>query len=212
MLVVAHVENLSDVRIAVTSGVDGLAHIWREGGDAPEVARLVADRHVFVIPTLAVPDGSVPGTGGALAADPRLKPFLSAELIRHMDGSDRSASAPIFKNIDPFIAAVRSLMRAATTLLAGTDPPNATVVHGVSLHRELELLVECGLSPAQALAAATKSTADVFQLNDRGRIVPGRRADLVLVRGDPTRDITATRDILRVWRLGVKFERATTAR
>ena len=103
-------------------------------------------------------------------------------------------------------------MRAGTTLLAGTDPPNATAVHGVSLHRKLELLVACGLSPAQALAAATKSTADVFHLNDRGRIVPGRRADLVLVRGDPTRDITATRDILRVWRLGVEFDRATTAR
>jgi imidazolonepropionase-like amidohydrolase len=181
MLVVAHIESLSDVRIAVTSGVDGLVHIWREGGDAPEVARLIADRHVFVVPTLAVPDGFVPGTGKALAADPRLKPFLSTELIRHMDGSDRSASAPIFKNIDPFIVALRSLMRVGTTLLAGTDPPNATVVHGVSLHRELELLVECGLSPAQALAAATKSTADIFHLNDRGRIVPGSRADLLLV-------------------------------
>ena len=72
LLVVAHIENLNDVRIAVTSGVDGLAHIWREGGDAPEVARLVVDHHVFVVPTLVVPDGFVPGTGAALAADPRL--------------------------------------------------------------------------------------------------------------------------------------------
>jgi imidazolonepropionase-like amidohydrolase len=49
-------------------------------------------------------------------------------------------------------------------------------------------------------------------LNDRGRIVPGRRADLLLVRGDPTRDITATRDIVHVWRSGVEFDRTTTPR
>ena len=212
LLVVAHVENLNDVRIAVTSGVDGLAHVWREGGEAPEVARLVADHHVFVVPTLAVPDGFVPGRGAALAADRRLKPFLSGELIRHMDGSERSPSAPVSRNIDSIVAGVRSLTRSGATLLAGTDPPNGTVVHGASLHRELELLVESGLTPVQALTAATKSTADIFHLNDRGRIVPGRRADLLLVRGDPTRDITATRDIIHVWRTGVEFERATIAR
>jgi imidazolonepropionase-like amidohydrolase len=212
LLVVAHIENLNDVRIAVTSGVDGLVHIWREGGDAPDVARLVVDHHVFVVPTLAVPDGFVPGTGAALAADPRLKPFLSAELIRHMDGSERSPSAPVFRNADPQIAAARSLVKAGAVLLAGTDPPNATVVHGASLHRELELLVQSGLTPTQALTAATESTADAFRLNDRGRIVPGRRADLVLVRGDPTRDITATRDFVHVWRSGVEFDRTTTAR
>ncbi len=208
LLVVAHIENLNDVRIAVTSGVDGLAHIWREGGDAPDVARLVVDHHVFVVPTLAVPDGFVPGTGAALAADLRLKPFLSVEQIRHMDGSDRSSSAPVFRNINAQIGAVRSLVKTGALLLAGTDPPNATVVHGATMHRELELLVQSGLTPVQALTAATKSTADTFHLKDRGRIAPGRRADLFLVRGDPTRDITATRDILRVWRSGVEVERA----
>lgn len=71
----------------------------------------------------------------------------------------------------------------------------------------LELLVMSGLAPTQALTAATKSTAEIFRLIDRGKIVPGRRADLLLVRGDPTRDITATRDILRGWRSGVEFQR-----
>ena len=103
-------------------------------------------------------------------------------------------------------------MKAGAVLLAGTDPPNATVVHGASLHRELELPVQSGLTPTQALTAATESTADVFRLNDRGRIVPGRRADLLLVRGDPTRDIAATRDIVHVWRSGVEFDRTTTPR
>jgi imidazolonepropionase-like amidohydrolase len=206
LLVVAHIESSDDVRIAVNSGIDGLAHIWR-GRDEPDLAKLVADHHVFVIPTLAVPDGFIPGNGAALASDLRLKPFLSPEAKRHLDGLDRTASTPVFRNIDPMIAAVGGLARAGATLLAGTDPPNGTVVHGASLHRELELLVISGLTPTQALTAATKSTAEIFRLIDRGKIVPGRRADLLLVRGDPTRDITATRDILRVWRAGVEFRR-----
>jgi imidazolonepropionase-like amidohydrolase len=78
---------------------------------------------------------------------------------------------------------------------------------GNTLHRELELPVKSGLTPAQALTAATKSTADIFHLSDRGRIEPGRRADLFLVRGDPTKDITGTRDILHIWRSGVEFRR-----
>ena len=100
---------------------------------------------------------------------------------------------------------VRSLVQAGATLLAGTDAsPGATpAAHGISIHREMELLTEAGLSPLQVLRAATAKTADVFSLPDRGRIVVGRRADLVMVRGNPVDDITATRDIVRVWRAGV---------
>ena len=149
LLVVAHIESPDDVRIAVNSGVDGLAHIWR-GGDEPDLAKLVADHHVFVIPTLAVPEGFIPGNGAALASDPRLKPFLSPEAKRHLDGLDRTASTPVLPNIDPMIAAVGRLARSGVTLLAGTDPPNGTVVHGASLHRELELLVMSGRADASA--------------------------------------------------------------
>jgi imidazolonepropionase-like amidohydrolase len=204
MLVIAHVESLDDVRIAVEGGVDGLAHIWREGGAAPEVATLVARRNVFVIPTLATPDGLVAGSGTALAADPRLRAFLTDAVTARLTGPVRG---PALENIDPMLAAVRSLHAAGARLLVGSDVPNTITVHGISLHRELELLVKAGLSPEQALTAATASVATIFRLPDRGRIAPGCRADLVLVRGDPTSDIMATRDILRVWRLGVEFDR-----
>jgi adenine deaminase len=80
-------------------------------------------------------------------------------------------------------------------------------VFGASLHRELELLVRCGISPAQALAAATAEPARVFGLADRGRVAAGQRADLVLVSGDPLTDITATRAIERIWRGGIACDR-----
>ena len=67
---------------------------------------------------------------------------------------------------------------------------------------ELELLVEAGLTPIEALRAATSKTASVFALGDRGRIAEGLRADLLLVDGAPDRDITATRKIVRIWKTG----------
>lgn len=204
MLVVAHIESTDDVRIAVGSGVDGLVHIWRQGGAAPAVAELVAQRKVFVIPTVATPDGFVKGSGVPLATDPRLRPFLSDSITKRLASR---AQGPVLENIEPFLAAVSSLHAAGARILAGSDVPNAITVHGVSLHRELELLVRAGLSPTEALMSATASVAVAFRLLDRGRIAPGCRADLLLVRGDPTNDITTTRDILRVWRAGIEFDR-----
>ena len=102
---------------------------------------------------------------------------------------------------------VGRLVDAGVTILAGTDAPNPGTVFGASLHRELELLRRCGITPAQALNAATAAPARVFNLADRGHTAPGRRADLMLVAGDPLTDITATRAIERIWRAGVLCDR-----
>lgn len=100
-----------------------------------------------------------------------------------------------------------ALRDAGAPLLAGTDATPFAPLHGESLHRELVLLTEAGLTNEQALAAATSVPARHFGLSDRGRIAPGLRADLVLVDGDPTRDITATLAIADVWRRGVRQSR-----
>jgi imidazolonepropionase-like amidohydrolase len=97
----------------------------------------------------------------------------------------------------------RRCVVAGVPIVLGTDANQApgvpaNVPYGESAHRELELLVEAGLTPAEALHAATGAAADRFGLPDRGRIAPGLRADLLLVDGDPTTDITATRAILAV--------------
>src|SRR5262249_60162703 len=83
---------------------------------------------------------------------------------------------------------VKALKAAGVRILAGTDCGNPGTAHGASIHRELALLVAAGLTPAEALAAATAVAAGAFALADRGRIAPGLRADLVLVDGDPTVD------------------------
>jgi imidazolonepropionase-like amidohydrolase len=102
---------------------------------------------------------------------------------------------------------VRPLADAGVTLLAGTDVGTPGTAHGASLHHELKLLVDAGLRPVEALHAATAAPARHFSLTDRGHIAPGQSADLLLVDGDPTTDITATRNIVGVWRRGAAVPR-----
>jgi len=74
------------------------------------------------------------------------------------------------------------------------------------MHEELELLVEAGLEPLQALRSATRLPADVWGLHDRRRVEPGMIADLLLVQGNPLEDISVTRQIRKVWVGGHAFE------
>jgi imidazolonepropionase-like amidohydrolase len=211
MLAVAHIESLEDVDIALSARIDGLMHVWREGGPNPGIARRLADGGVFVVPTLDVFDGGLSEGRMSLLADSRFQPVISDGLREQLT----RFAAPAGVNPDLLrttlaseVAAVKNLREMGVRLLAGSDAdtPNPTA-HGISLHRELELFAAAGLNAAEILSAATAKTADAFRLADRGRIMAGRRADLVLVRGDPTSDVLVTRDILRVWKAGVPVDR-----
>ena len=103
--------------------------------------------------------------------------------------------------------AARELEAQHTPVLAGTDAPNPGTAHGVSLHGELQLLVDSGFTPTQALASATSVPAAAFHLDDRGQIAPGKRADLLLVEGNPTAQISDINNVVAVWKLGVKADR-----
>ncbi len=207
--VVAHIETPDDARTVVAAGADGLAHIWRTSGAEPDLSNLLAERAMFVTATLSVPDGFVAGSARALIAeDPAVAPYLDGEMIENLTASNDSQN---LKNLDQFLDAVRGLHDAGVMLVAGTDASVFEVMHGISLHRELELLVQAGLSPIEALSAATANAADAFALADRGRIKVGLLADLVLIDGDPIQDISDSRHIARVWRNGVEFDRSLPA-
>lgn len=210
LVVVAHVETPEDARVAVEAGVDGLAHVWRTPGVPDWLPPLLAARNVFVIPTLSVPGVVDHAARVTLAEDPDVKPFLEAEasvaFTRRVE-DPRLGDDPL-RILAYHLASVAALHRAGVTLLAGSDPPTAGVTHGIGLLQELELLVRAGLTPAEALRAATAHAADAFRLDDRGRVRPGMRADLLLVEGDPTVDITALRRIRTIWRGGVELDRS----
>ncbi|KAJ7127577.1 hypothetical protein C8R43DRAFT_1090248 [Mycena crocata] len=103
---------------------------------------------------------------------------------------------------------VTRLYDAGVPILAGTDTsdiPGFALPFGHSLHDELQLLVEAGMSTVDVLRSATVLAARHNLLHDRGAIAPGMRADLLLISGDPIRDISATRNIQRVWIAGREY-------
>jgi imidazolonepropionase-like amidohydrolase len=208
LLVVAHVSSTAGVEEVVSAGVDVVAHVPADAVLGEALVERMAEAGIAVGPTLATIENTLGEPGGAaVVADPRLAQPLGEAWVRRLTsavpGSGGRAMPPYSRAEDN----VRRLADAGVTLLAGTDAPNPGTVFGASLHRELELLVRCGISPARALAAATTGPARVFGLPDRGRVAVGQRADLVLVSGDPLTDITATRAIERIWRAGTAFDR-----
>ncbi|KAJ7611899.1 hypothetical protein DFH06DRAFT_1485057 [Mycena polygramma] len=105
-------------------------------------------------------------------------------------------------------ASVAALYAAGVPILAGTDSndiPTVDVSYGRALHDELELLVGTGMSAVDVLRAATVLAAHHNLWFDRGVVAPGMRADLVLIGGDPIVNISATRDIRRVWIAGREY-------
>jgi imidazolonepropionase-like amidohydrolase len=203
---VVHVGTEADARAAITAGADGIAHLFADAPPTAELVALMRRRKTFAITTLTPIQTSLGTISGlSLVEDhrlaPRLTPIAQNQLKEPMPFRCTGELAHAF-------AAMKQLHDVGVPILAGSDAPAPGGTNGVSLHGELELLVKGGLSPSEALAAATSVPARAFRLTDRGRIVPGLRADLLLVRGDPTRDITATRDIVEVWKAGVAVSAA----
>ncbi|MGH7720425.1 MAG: amidohydrolase family protein, partial [Gemmatimonadaceae bacterium] len=124
-------------------------------------------------------------------------------------GSD-SARAAAAARLHTALANARRLSDAGVLLVAGTDAPYPGDFYGEGLHRELELLVEAGLTPLQAIAAATRNAALLLGQADRwGTIESGKRADLLVVSGDPSRRISDSRNIALVMQQGRVVDRVS---
>jgi imidazolonepropionase-like amidohydrolase len=116
---------------------------------------------------------------------------------------DFKAAVPVMQRF------VASYVRIGGRVVAGTDTPQQFVVPGASLHRELQLYVAGGLTPAAAVKTATADAAELLGIADRaGTVDVGKDADLVLLDADPLTDIAATGRIRLVVRRGlVVYER-----
>ncbi len=201
-LAVVHIARREHAREVIERGADGLVHVWVDEPIDDAFTKLAADKRVFVIPTLTVLEGlSDEPSGKPLLEDPALGGFIAPTVAQELRAGFPQ-SGRLGLSFDVPREAVRKLNAAGVTILAGTDAPNPGTSHGVSVHRELELLVQAGLTPSEALTAATAAPAERFGLTDRGRIAPKLRADLLLVEGDPTADIKYTRRIVGVWKAG----------
>lgn len=110
--------------------------------------------------------------------------------------------------LDPIAAeTMRRIRDAGITIAAGSAAGNIGSFHGPALHRELELMVKAGLSPMEALVAATRGGAAAMGRHDElGTVAAGRFADLVILDADPLSDIASTRSIHRVIKAGLVYD------
>ena len=160
---------------------------------------LLAREEVVVDPTLATFDfirhraGEVSQAFAAVAD--HLPPDLQRNLrVAQMKIPDDATAATYEKSYDKLVEFVGLMHEAGIPIVAGTDE-----MPGFTLQRELELYVQAGLTPGESLQTATWNAAKVAGvLDDRGSIAPGKRADLILVDGDPTADISTIRQVAMV--------------
>ena len=206
-MAIAHVTSFEGGMRAVSARVDGLAHLFFDRQPSTELIASIASCGSFVTPTLVTLSTAFGNSASGLASDERVRSRLSRKWI---DSLSRSMNVYPQGKLKEAFASVMDLHKAGVDILAGSDvseplPILGGLAHGASLHHELQLLVAAGLTPVEALKSATSVPARRFGLIDRGRIVPGARADLLLVKGDPTTSITDTLNIQSIWRRGVMF-------
>jgi imidazolonepropionase-like amidohydrolase len=203
-LAVVHISSLKDARAALEAGADGLAHLFVAPAlsqeEADGLARLAQAKGAFVVPTFSVLESIAGVKPRDLLDDPQVAGLLDREERGALQTGYGPAPRPAILAAPKMVT--NSMRRAGVPVLAGTDAGNAGTQYGASLHHELAALVDAGLTPREALVAATSAPAKAFRLGQRGQIAKGYKADLVLVEGNPLQDIGATRRIVEVWKDG----------
>ncbi|OMF78409.1 MULTISPECIES: amidohydrolase family protein [Paenibacillus] len=207
-IVIAHVLTAHSSQTAIDMGVDGLGHLFLDRPECTsELVKSIADSGAFVIPCLVLNSSILGNPASELANDPRVYSKLSPEWIDMLNSSFHTFPQG---NLENSFKNVMDLHRAGVDILVGTDvapvpvPNLGGLAHGASVHHEMQLLVEAGFTPIEALQSATAKPARCFGLYDRGCITEGALADLILVNGDPTTNISDTLSIKSVWFKGVQ--------
>ncbi|KKY21580.1 hypothetical protein UCRPC4_g03531 [Phaeomoniella chlamydospora] len=206
-LVIAHAAYTTAFHMALDAKADIITHSpLDETLDESTISRMLTENHIAV-PTLVMMEAmSKPISLFTIVKTLFFRPLLVLGVLRVLRANP---SMPTGRNYTAARDSVTAMYKAGVPILVGTDANSepdspAPVRHGESFHRELELLVEAGMSTVDVLRGATVLAARYFGLKDRGTIEVGKRADLVLLSQNPLEDIRASKSILRVWCAGVE--------
>ena len=219
--VVAHIGTLADALKAGNAGVDAFMHmVYKEPLDAAGAARVAAFGKP-VVATMGVFENYALVGRGPRVPTPLEKETADAATLASFDHIPDGAVSPAFRSFfdllhatrDAWRRSIRLLRAEGVTVLAGSDAQSG-VFPGAGLHREFALLVEGGMTPAEVTRAATLDAARFIEKSEDpsfGTVAAGKRADLVLVDGDPTLDVANLARIRVVMKNGVPLERHAVA-
>lgn len=212
--VAAHVYYLEDAKKLVAAGVDMLAHGVRDQFVDPELIAAMKKNGTGYIPTLQLNESFyIYAEGPSWMQTPFFQASLQPELAKQFaDPAWRRKTLNSPKGIEMEKEALainqrnlKLLSDGRVRLGFGTDSgANPLRIPGFAEHRELELMVEAGLTPLDALTVATGGAAELLELTDRGKLKPGMRADLLVVEGNPAQSIRDLHQIDSVWQRGRK--------
>ncbi|MBT9331961.1 amidohydrolase family protein [Paracidobacterium acidisoli] len=220
--VAAHVYALADAKQLVADGVDVLAHSVRDSQVDAQLLDAMKRRGTYYLPTLTV-DASffdfadhpellhTPFFQHAVSADTLA--YFSSAAYRSKVADDPSTA----QHRHDFAQAAMNLKLAydaGVKVGFGTDSgAMPSRVPGFAEHRELQLMVDAGLTPLQAISCATRTNAALLGISAHtGTIIPGKQADLLLVDGNPAISISDTEKIVAIWHAGKSVTPVTTSR
>src|SRR5262249_40559361 len=180
------------------------------GPAAQQTYKEMVARNVSLSSTLAVFEPSVVGRG---EIDQRtleaLSPDAKTEVIAAKEASGRAGGMPV-DMLKKGMAYERAFVKAGGLLTSGVDPTGIGVVlFGYGDQRNVQLLVEAGFSPIEAIQIGSANGAKALGMfNEVGSIAPGKRADLVLIKGNPAPDISQLHQVVTVFKDGVGYDSA----
>ncbi len=211
--VVAHVYYLDDAKGLARAGIDAFAHLVRDQEMDDESIALVKQHHVFMMPNLGLAESRTHAEPAAWLDEPLYRETTPAALVERVRASyAQRTPATVEAAQKTYRIMQRNLAKLnAAGALIGFGADSGAVpdyFHAYNTHRELQLMVEAGMTPAQALTAVTVTSAEFLRLQDHGTLDAGKAADFLVLDGDPLSDIAKTRKISKVYLRGQELDRA----
>ena len=212
--VATHLYYLDDARSLVASGVDVIAHSIRDRDIDDALIAEMKRHHVAYIPTLSLDDFAFAyGGSPAWIDDPFFRAALDPGLLAMIESPEYKAKVRGSKATAQEQAALPTAMRnlkkiydTGILVALGTDSGATPIrVQGFAEHMELALMVQAGLTPLQAIRVATYNAAQLLGVADQyGTLVPGKKANFIVLDKDPSQNIGNTQTIHAVWKNGIK--------
>jgi imidazolonepropionase-like amidohydrolase len=223
--VAVHATELETARAAVEEGADVLVHSVIDKPVDDKFVQLLKNKNIILCPTLVVFERYGRTFANKLNLVPEEKAWGNPEVIATLDVTkipadklperikaalaDPDGTLDRIKKIyDVALKNLKTLEDAGVTIAAGTDAGNIGTIHGPALFREFQLMREAGLTPMQILQCTTVNAAKLFGGNTGGRlgtIAKGNFADLVILKTDPSQDISHASDIDMIVKNGVVY-------